>query len=579
MKISVKQQDVYKISQKFPSPEMYEVITNLFGERAKSFARFETGAGVLQWSFDGNDWHKLSDADSLEEQDVRAAIIELKDDVRKILSGAKVPINVENLCTTPSSEYIFYKYNGNRIDVVLAAWDYKFPAHISVGNINLKGPKKPDKQNVVITLLEAGTSCAYRDFTFQTLSNRTKIVKTDDQGHFCMGELFVGKEYFITDPETNKSFTIHPESGKEEYVFDLSKDMSLTVNVKKDGKPLYGEPVVIELDGTVLTSTTNVDGSAVIPFSYTDSRTCVLKCCGKADNVQLDYPDTSIDLAYETPHFEISVYVGRNGSPLPAEPVSIVVGGGNPVNLNTKDDGFVTTSVPYSPTIPVEVKVRDLQQLRYSDMNGLSFSFEITERDRKKLKVQVVEQNGMSMPSYPVNVVVAGVTSNGLTDIDGMFDSGLHTIGDTIEIVDGNNLVNKVSYIINSDQDVYTLRVSKAPERVLSLNFISMDGKPIADKDVILTQKDKRAVIHLDSAGNAEMSREIFDFGEKVATSIVFDGVETSPFDVSFDRDEDEYLFEYNHKYKKPWLRNLLMALLISAMSIICLFFIFFLCI
>ena len=110
-KSSVK--EVYK-TIKQDLPELYKTLCNKLGED-NPFAKASLGAGYYVWTDNRYQWHPLSEASSLKQEDISSALFELKNNIAKIL-GEKT---TEALFTTPDDSYIYYNDDSGKTRILI----------------------------------------------------------------------------------------------------------------------------------------------------------------------------------------------------------------------------------------------------------------------------------------------------------------------------------------------------------------------------------------------------------------------------------------------------------------------------
>lgn len=218
--VKIDAQNLNKLTGAFPISQIYDILENRLHPELNIFVKQKTGAGFYLWQISGDGWEKLSNADSVEAEDVRKRLAEIKEEVRSAL--ADIPkLKVDNLFTTPGDECIFYKYeeDGN-LCVRLVAWDYKakritpgVPVRVGVNN-------GPEKQKVVFEFTLDGLPSSGQEFAFKTYSGKKKRFRADEDGRFDIGLLRVGKEYEVT--VVDNVYSIIPEKEKEVYPVALT---------------------------------------------------------------------------------------------------------------------------------------------------------------------------------------------------------------------------------------------------------------------------------------------------------------------------------------------------------------------
>ena len=569
MVVKINANEIYKITQSCSCNEMEEIF-GVLPQELQVFAKYKVGAGFYQWTLPGEGWIRLSDTDELDAIDVRNCLREKKESVRSILSSTS-KINVDNIFTTPGDDYVFFKTDGSELNVVLAAWDYKFPVKPQAGGVVLGGPKLAAKQKVVLSFTETGGAASNYRFGYKTYTGRTKMAITDENGKFELGELLVGKSYSILPGNSTAPVVIVPEKGKQEYTIDITRAYTVNVSITKDGMLMDNCPVVLNYAGAIYNCNTS-GGKASVELPYSAGAACLISVEGEQRSVSLQYPETDVSFEFETQYFPVKVYLYKNGMPYSGVFVSLSYDGQNGVVMSNQN-GEVTYKFPYEPGKVVSVNVEGQIQSQQADLQSNTFRFDFYEDIMVNPHILVLNEHGSFVPLYELFVRIEGVETKVATNSEGKYNLPILKVGQVIQVLDCNNLNNSAEYTISEHSDEYIFTV-KAPV-VRKLEFTVQDDKamPYSNHVLTLNQNGKDAVLYLDLDGKAVLDRSIFAFGENVQAILNVNGANKTSFNLVLDEDEDEYLLIFSTKEKTAWWRTFLAVLLIILIMILVFFF------
>lgn len=549
MIIKINANDIYKITQSCPCDEMEEIFEVLPSE-LQIFAKYKVGAGFYQWTVPGDGWIRLCDADEQDATDVNNELLEKKQAVRNILANNH-KINVDNIFTTPGDHYVFFRYHSNDLEIMLVAWDYKFPAKPVSGGVVIGGPKVPVKQKVVLVFREAGLSIGKHRFGYKTYSGRNKNIVSDEDGKCYMGELLVGKSYDICVPGLSEPVILTPEKGKVEYFIDVSRPYTLNVRITKDGLPVDNSFAIVNYLGCVH-NVSVVNGEASIELPYSEAAICTIMVEGEEKQIGLQYPVTDAIFELKTPHSDVLLSIYKNGEPL--QGAYFYISYNDQVYTVVSDvDGQARCSLPYMPGLNISVKTEDQTQTQVIVTPTNSFTFNLFEDIKAPLRILVLNELEEYVSHYTLIVEVNGLVQNVVSDSCGMVNLPELPIGLDVKVCDSNNLNNVEVYTIQEGKEEFVFHVETPIERMIEFTVQDNIGNPIVNKDITLTQNGKDVIIHLDSDGKATLSRDIFSFGEDISSSLNVDDIAETTFNLQLDENEDEYLIEFGTKEENKW--------------------------
>lgn len=511
MIVKVNAKGLYKITKSCSLEAMCDIFDARLPRELNIFANIRVGAGFFQWSFPGEDWTRLSDADSVEAADVNERLKEIKKEVGAALSS--IPkINVENIFTTPGKEFVFYRYDDGNLLVMLTAWDFKFPVNRLSGPVVVGGAKAPVMQDVVLVFTEAGLPAAGKQVAIKTFSGRNKKVISDESGRFDMGKLRVGKDYSITVPDAGKTVTITPEKDKTEYLIDLTQPVTVEILTRIGGNACQGLEARVEIDGSEQTVVTDAFGKASLTTAFKPDLMCRVCVKEQEQSSMLSYPVTvfSFDFEQENPIVEKPLVVPHPGI--------------------------------------------------------------VNEEKKQDVNVYVVTGNNTPAPNYPLHVDIGGDSYGGSTDGGGYFKLGKHQVNRQIRITDANNYNNTESYIVTEGESVYRFTIADDEEARLLFSAYDSNGNPLSGRVIRMSQDGKDATLYLDQSGKATLSHNIFECGKDINSSLLEGGIRRADFQFTLDPYEYEYRLEFSETISHDWKRILLNILLVLLLTVLVVF-------
>ena len=557
MIVKVNAKDLYKITPAFTSEAMCEIFEARLAPEQNIFAKYKVGAGFFQWSFPGEGWTRLSEADSIESAEVLGRMTEIKAEIAPAL--ASVPkMNLDSIFTTPGKDYVFYKYDQDgKIRLMLAAWDYKFPVKQLTGPVVVGGAMVPVMRNVVLAFTEAGVPASGRQVLIKTFSGRNKKVVTDNDGLFQMGNLRVGKEYLIVVPEARKEVTIIPEKDREEYQIDLTQDYAVEIKAKLDGHSYPGLDVHLEVSGTTRSGVTDASGNVSFCIPYEEGAVAEIRAGVQVHSLPLSYPHTDLNLEFVSERTKLTVMVRKNGVPYPDAPVHISYGTYEK-DYNAGADGVVSDSLVYKGGSLLAVTVLGDKQERIVRTDENVFEFDILEDKFQDVNILVLSGDNNVVPDYPLLVDIGGDSYSGSTDAEGYFRLGRHQVNRQIKVTDANDYNNTRDYQIEVGESLYKFYVNDAEEPKLLFSAYDSNGVPLAGRVINLSQDDKAATLYLDEAGKATLFRDVFKCGQNIDASLLENGVHRSDFQFALVPDEYEYRLEFSETIGRDWRKLIL---------------------
>ena len=481
MIVKVNAKDLYKITPAFTSEAMCEIFEARLAPEQNIFAKYKVGAGFFQWSFPGEDWTRLSEADSIESAEVLGRMAEIKAEIAPAL--ASVPkMNLDSIFTTPGKDYVFYKYDQDgKIRLMLTAWDYKFPVKQLTGPVVIGGAKVPVMRNVVLAFTEADAPASGRQVLIKTFSGRNKKVVSDENGLFAMGNLRVGKEYVIAVPEAHKEVTIIPEKDREEYQIDLTQPYKVEVHAKMDGHSYSGLDVHLEVGGATQSGVTDALGTVTFSFPYEQGAVAELRAGVQVQTQPLSYPNTEFNLEFvsertyidvnedEFQDVNICVLTGDNNT-VPNYPLLVEIGGDS-YSGSTAADGYFRLG---SHQVNRQMKVTDANDYNntanYQIEAGESlYKFYINEAEEAKLLFSAYDSNGVPLAGRVINLSQGDKSATLYLDEAGKagLSRDVFECGQNIDASLVENGVHRTDFqfALVPDEDEYRLEFSETIDR------------------------------------------------------------------------------------------------------------------
>lgn len=243
------------IDPKISMEQLYKQLQPMESKAGLTFCQPQAGAGYYQWTLNGNDWVSFTDLDDSIKPLAAQKFKDCKAAMSSLMNGAPL---VEYIFTVPSEAHIFFRSNGENLDMALAAWAYKYPDR-NMGNALETWRSRIDMQDVHIGFLWDEKKIPHLPFKVDGLPR-----KTGEDGMFHVdGKLPVGKSLTLS-LESGKTYPITVEKGRADYLYDLTQHFTVDVLVKKDDHPLPETSCTVEFGKKHTTLTTDADGHAGI---------------------------------------------------------------------------------------------------------------------------------------------------------------------------------------------------------------------------------------------------------------------------------------------------------------------------
>ena len=160
------------IDKRFPIEQIGSQLQPIARQANLIFAEHQVGAGYLQWSLPGMDWNAFPNGSDEQKTIVAQIYKERKAQMQSALQGSFLK---DIVFSVPSEEFIFFRQDGDKWEIALTAWGYKYPDKPASGELDT-WISRQDLQNVKIAFAWADQYLP--DFSFK-LSGHTRITSSD----------------------------------------------------------------------------------------------------------------------------------------------------------------------------------------------------------------------------------------------------------------------------------------------------------------------------------------------------------------------------------------------------------------
>lgn len=388
MEVKISEKGIYKIissNEGLSSVQIYDILEASLDSNENIFAKFSATTGYFVWELPGDGWNKLSNANDAQKTEVYAIIAQKRKIIEPKLRNTSIK-PLDALFKVPSEDYIFYRINKeNCIEVKLVGWDYKFPAKGPEESASIKFMPPSQKQDVKLSIMEAGNKLPNYKLWMKIQTGKFADKETDASGEFHM-KLPVGYECCILSKDNEHDFSFVVVKDKYEYVFDITKPLTVKVSVNKDDAPANNCPVRIDYDGNESTIYTSYDGIVEREFVYVKDAVANITIDNQTQTVVVQYPITEVLFDIKTPKAVIDILYRRNGEAVEGEKIVLDVLGKGSVVLITDSNGKATYTIPYGENIDVCVRVNSIEQNKYLE---------------RHTEFVIDEKNDITPPSIP----------------------------------------------------------------------------------------------------------------------------------------------------------------------------------
>ena len=185
--------------------------------------------------------------------------------------------------------------------------------------------------------------------------------------------------------------------------------------------------------------------------------------------------------------------------------------------------------------------------------------------------ITCVTSNGMVKSGYPLMVTIAGIPNCLTTDTNGRIVVPDLCVGSLVEVNDEvkNSMPLRHTITVGENELIYVVQ----DEVVNTLQIIGLDGLPMRNRNVVLSQGLKSITLSLDDTGTTHFGSEEFEPDKEINVQIrLYDSdFDSERITFTTEPDERDYQIQAKLEVKKPWWRKalniLLILLLIYAMA------------
>ena len=209
MNVKIAIERVYCVLDKYSIPyeKLWETVDVECKNTKVTFPPRSVGPGYLQWSIEGSDWQKLSDANGVIKADVDAELEMIYSLLQSRIDCGDIMMST--MLVAPSDEYVYYRVvSGHITEIVVTAWGYKFPQRPTIDPQYVNKDPEVVKQQVKVRFVKAGKPIPNCPFVISDLDRAT-----NSNGELLLGKLKVGDSYQIQ--ALGYVFNLDVEEGKE----------------------------------------------------------------------------------------------------------------------------------------------------------------------------------------------------------------------------------------------------------------------------------------------------------------------------------------------------------------------------
>ena len=169
----------------------------------------------------------------------------------------------------------------------------------------------------------------------------------------------------------------------------------------------------------------------------------------------------------------------------------------------------------------------------------------------------------MVKSNYPLMVTVAGIPNGLTTDTNGRIVIPDLCVGSLVEVNDELKSSMPLRHTITAgvNELIYVVQ----DDVVNSLQIIGLDGLPMRNQNVVLSQGLKSITLSLDDTGTTHFGSEEFEPNKDINVQIRLYDADFDSERITFttEPDERDYQIQAKLEVKKPWWRKVLNILLI----------------
>lgn len=203
---------------------------------------------------------------------------------------------------------------------------------------------------------------------------------------------------------------------------------------------------------------------------------------------------------------------------------------------------------------------------RYQLQLGLDeYIFQLPEEIKEQdIHVRVINQNGVSIPGYPLHIQIGEQIQQATTDDNGCVPLGQVPVGTEFVVASGYDSTCQQRYRVEPEQDEYIFQIVEEAGPIV-VQLLDKNEKPIPNAQLNLTNKRGENFSHYtDQEGCIEVPRSFFTDGERIKVHTVLESMKVSDTSFKFEDQYDHYIIRLKDPF--PWgcLWRLLLLLLLA---------------
>ncbi len=186
---------------------------------------------------------------------------------------------------------------------------------------------------------------------------------------------------------------------------------------------------------------------------------------------------------------------------------------------------------------------------------------EIKEQD---IHVRVINQNGVSIPGYPLHIQIEEQIQRATTDDNGCVPLGQVPVGTEFVVASGYDTTCQQCYRVEPEQDEYIFQIVEEAGPIV-VQLLDKKEKPIPNAQLNLTNKRNETFSHYtDPEGCIEVPRSFFTDGERIKVNTILTSMKVRDTSFKFEDKYDHYIIRLKDPF--PWgcLWRLLLLLLLA---------------
>lgn len=241
--------------------QIYNIVHPIGLEDGLYFAEPQPGPGCVRWSLPGDNWESFGTLPDEKKQSFATIYDARIQNFKNRIAGLDKVAGT--LCAVPSTDFIYVRNRADKYEIALVAWGHKYPNRPLTDELS-SSFRYQTLQTVKIGFIWNGNLIPSFHFKLDTYPRSAAA-----DGYFYPdGPLPVGSAYKLHTVSDRQLGTVVIEAGKEEYIFDLTSCVVVSIMVKEASMPLAGESVAVQCGEDTFNLETDANGccSVQIPF-------------------------------------------------------------------------------------------------------------------------------------------------------------------------------------------------------------------------------------------------------------------------------------------------------------------------